>query len=65
MRHNVADTGEETSNIDKFEHDQRYFTKRLKGMYNLSYGERLLNLGLESLDVRRLRSNLVMHFEIR
>ena len=31
--------------IDKLEHVQRYFTKRLKGMYNLSYGEHLLNLG--------------------
>ena len=50
--------------IDKLEHVQRYFTKRLKGMYNLSYGERLLNLGLESLEVRRLRSNLVMYFKI-
>ena len=50
--------------IDKLEHVQRYFTKHLKDMYNLSYGERLLNLGLESLDVRRLRSNLVMHFKI-
>ena len=31
-------------------------------MYNLSYGERLL--GLESLQVRRLRSDLVMYFKI-
>ena len=46
--------------IDKLEHVQRYFTKRLNGVYNLSCGESLLNLGLESLQVRRLRSDLVM-----
>ena len=51
--------------IDKLEHVQRYnLTKRLKGMYNLSYGERLLNPSLESLEVRRLRSDLVMYFKI-
>ena len=50
--------------IDKLEHVQRYFTKRLKGMYNLSYCERLLNLGLESLVVRRLRSDIVMYIKI-
>ena len=50
--------------IDKLEHVQRYFTKCLKGMYNLSYGERLLNLGLESLEVRRFCSELVMHFKV-
>ena len=33
-------------------------------MYNLSYSERLLNLGLESLEVRRLRSDLVMYFKM-
>ena len=49
--------------IDKLEHVLKYFTKRLKGMYNLSYGERLLNLGLDSLEVRRLSSDLVMYFK--
>ena len=51
-------------NIDKLDHVQRYFTKRLEGIYNLSNGERLLNLGLESLEVRRLRPELVMYFII-
>ena len=46
--------------IDKLEYVERYCTKRLKGIYNFSYGERLLYLGLESLEVRRLHSDLVM-----
>ena len=50
--------------IDKLDHVQRCFAKRLKGMYNLSYGERLLNLVLERLQVRKLRCDLVMYFKI-
>ena len=49
--------------IDKLKHVQRYSTRRLKRMYNLSNGERLLNLCLESLEVRRLRSDLLMYFK--
>ena len=33
-------------------------------MYNLLYDERLLNLGLENVEVRRHRSDLVMYFKI-
>lgn len=43
---------------------QRHFTKRLTGMQQLSYVQRLESLGLESLEARRLRSDLVMTFKV-
>ena len=40
--------------IDKVESVQRYFTKRLSGLSQLSYRDRLVNLNLETLERRRL-----------
>jgi len=38
---------------------QRRFTKRLKGFYSLSYVNRLKALNTESLELRRLKTDLV------
>jgi len=40
--------------ITKIEHVQRYFTKRLKGCWNMPYEHKLITLCLESLKHRRL-----------
>ena len=45
-------------NIDAIEHVQRRFTKRLPGLNNCTYGERLHRLGILTLELRRLRSDL-------
>ena len=43
---------------------QRRFTKFLPGQYCSSYEQRLNNLGLESLNRRRLTADLVMCYKI-
>ena len=43
---------------------QRKFTKRLPGMQNIPYPQRLKQLGLERLDVRRLRADLMLAYKI-
>lgn len=43
---------------------QRRFTKRLIGMKNIKYIERLRILGLERLDVRRLKADLILAYKI-
>ena len=43
---------------------QRKFTKRLTGMSGQSYHSRLLRLGLESLEVRRLRADILLVYKI-
>jgi len=50
--------------INKIESVQRQFTKKLKGMFDKSYEERLAVLGLERLELRRLHSDLVMCFKV-
>ena len=53
--------------ITNIERVQKYFTRRLFRMCNFSekeYTERLHDLGLESLEVRRLRADLVLCFQI-
>jgi len=45
--------------IDKVECVQRYFTKRLSGLSQLSYRDRLVNLNLETLERRLLVYDLV------
>jgi hypothetical protein len=52
------------SNINKLESVQRAFTKRLTGMRNLSYENRLKALGLERLELRRLHIDLVTCYKI-
>ena len=52
--------------IDKVESIQRYFTRRLFARANLnesSYKERLQYLQLEPLELRRLKSELIMVFK--
>ena len=50
--------------INKVESVQRRFTKKLFGLYNVSYPDRLVYLGIDSLEVRRLKCDLVMYFKI-
>ena len=51
-------------NVKKIEAVQRSFTKRLKGLSNLTYSKRLFVLQAESLELRRLKSDLVLLFNI-
>jgi len=46
--------------INKIESVQRWFTKRIKSVYNLSYDERLLKLENELFRLRRLQADLLM-----
>ena len=39
-------------------------TKRLPGMQSLSYFQRLRNLGIESLEQRRIRNDLLFAYKI-
>jgi len=50
--------------INKLESVQRSFTKRLTGMCTLSHESRLKALGLELLELRRLRMDLVTCYNI-
>jgi hypothetical protein len=50
--------------IEAIEQVQRRFTKRLRGLWNIGYEQRLQIVGLERLDVRRLRFDLVMTYKI-
>ena len=43
---------------------QRWFTKRLVGMYKFNYDERCKMLGLERLELRRLHADLIYCFNI-
>ena len=52
------------SEIDLIESVQKRFTKRLYGMNELGYSERLKTLGAESMEQRRLKSDLCMYFKI-
>jgi hypothetical protein len=50
--------------ISSIEKVQRHFTRRLRGMDGFSYLERLDRLGLETLEERRIRFDLVEAFRI-
>ena len=50
--------------IDKIENVQRKFTKYLPGLHNVPYPTRLEILSLDSLEVRRIRADLVLLFKI-
>jgi hypothetical protein len=50
--------------IDQLENVQRRFTKRVPSLKNFSYPERLGILGLEPLELRRLRCDLIQYFKI-
>jgi len=50
--------------IDLIESVQKRFTKRLNGLKELHYSERLKVLDIESLEKRRLKSDLSMYYKI-
>ena len=50
--------------IDKLERVQRQFTKRIKGMKDLTYSGRLSKLKLPSLMYRRIRGDMVEVYKI-
>jgi ribonucleases P/MRP protein subunit RPP40 len=50
--------------INLIEKVQRRFTKRLRGLFNLSYDERLSVLNLERLEARRIRADLITAYKI-
>ncbi len=50
--------------IERIESVQRHFTKWLPGLRGMSYSERLAATELERLDVRRLRTDLIMTYKI-
>ena len=52
------------SDIVLIESVQKRFTKRLSGMMSLQYAERLQLLGAETLEQRRLKSDLLMYYKI-
>jgi hypothetical protein len=43
---------------------QRWFTKQIKSVSNLTYDERLIKLGNDRLKLRRLRADLLMCYKI-
>jgi len=50
--------------IEEIEKVQRRFTKRLKGLKNVSYSDRLCRLGLPSLELRRLHLDLIFCYKL-
>jgi len=50
--------------INKIESVQRFFTKRLNGLQSISFDDRLAMLGLERLELRCLRFDLLMCYKI-
>ena len=50
--------------IRKLESVQRLFTRRVPAVHNMTYEQRLSFLNLESLELRRLRTDLVETFKI-
>jgi len=51
--------------INKIESLQRWFTKRIQSFFNLTYDERLIKLGNDRLELRRLRADLFMCYKIQ
>ena len=51
-------------NIDSIEHVQRFFTKCIVEVKDLSYEERLIFLNLPSLEFRRFRGDLIETYKI-
>jgi len=50
--------------ISQIEKVQRRFTKRLRGLRNVEYTERLNRLGLPTLELRRLQLDLIFCYKI-
>ena len=51
-------------NIRKLESVQRQFTKRFNGLTSMSYSDRLGHLSIESLQLRRLRHDLIILYKL-
>ena len=47
------------ADIDKLENVQRKFSKYITSLFNASYIERLIILGIETLEARRVKADLV------
>ena len=45
--------------IDKCEQVQWHFTKCIRGLWNITYRDRLRMLNLESLEERRMKNNII------
>ena len=54
----------DVGNITSIENVQRRFTKRISAVSHLSYSDRLRVLGLESLEYRRLKFDIIMLYKI-
>ena len=52
------------SDIDRIESVQRRFTKRLRFFNNMSYSQRPMTLGLETLEARCLHQDLLLTYKI-
>ena len=52
------------ADIDAIEKVQKYFTRKLYGLNTFCYKDRLFILDLESLELRRLKFDLIMYFKI-
>jgi hypothetical protein len=50
--------------IDRLEKVQKRFTKRLTGLRDMPYSQRLTACGLVSLELRRLRTDIILCFKI-
>ena len=50
--------------FDTLESVQRNFTKRLHGLNNLSYGDRLNIVGLESVELHRIHADLIISYKL-
>ena len=48
--------------INALENVQRHFTKHLPGLYNFDYADRLKICKLESLELRRIKCDVIMLF---
>ena len=55
---------EHLQDIDRVENIQRTFTKRIAAINTLSYLERLDVCGLESLEMRRMKRDLILVYKI-
>jgi len=64
LEYNIIWSPSLVCHIEQLEKVQRLFTKRLRSMKSLSYNRRLLQLGLPSLELRRLHLDLVFCYKI-
>jgi len=51
--------------INKIESVQKFFTKRLPGLWNLPYFQRLASLNIQSLEHRRILADLTLCFKLQ